>query len=132
MNFIIENWYLIFTAIVCGFLAGVGVYVFINYPTSTKMEKVKEWLLFAVEKAEEEFGSSTGQLKLRYVYNLFITRFPGLSKLISFETFSMLVDEALKKFKEMLIENKNLQKRVYGRELDENDLKKIKKQIDSK
>jgi hypothetical protein len=86
--------------------------------------------LFAVEKAEEEFGSSTGQLKLRYVYNLFITRFPGISKLISFETFSMLVDEALKKFKEMLIENKNLQKRVYGRELDEDDLEKIKKQID--
>ncbi|MFR6482019.1 MAG: hypothetical protein ACLUPD_10785 [Anaerotignum faecicola] len=43
-------------------------------------EKVKEWLLLAVTEAEKELGSGTGQLKLRYVYDLFLRRFPAVAK----------------------------------------------------
>lgn len=58
-------------------------------------QKVRNWLVWAVGKAEQEFGSGTGQLKLRSVYNQFIARFPKLSTFITFRRFSALVDEAL-------------------------------------
>lgn len=57
--------------------------------------KVKEWLRYAVIEAEKELGSGTGPMKLRYVYDLFIAKFPKLSVVISFNTFSEWVDVAL-------------------------------------
>ena len=131
MNFIIENWYFIVLAVAVLVVSAIAVYTFINYPTSEKIRKVKEWLLFAVVEAEKEFGSSTGQIKLRYVYDLFIAKFPAISKVISFDSFSLLVDEALKQFKKLLINNKTLQEKVYGNELNTEEREKIKKQIGS-
>ena len=131
MNFIIENWYFIVLAVAVLVVSAIAVYTFINYPTSEKIRKVKEWLLFAVVEAEKEFGSSTGQIKLRYVYDLFIAKFPAISKVISFDSFSLLVDEALKQFKKLLINNKTLQEKVYGNELNTEEIEKIKKQIGS-
>lgn len=74
-------------------------------PTKKQTEKIKKWLLYAVTKAEAELGSGTGELKLRHVYDLFLTRFPMLSKFLSFELFSKWVDEALESMKEMLNRN---------------------------
>ena len=65
-------------------------------------QKVRNWLVWAVGKAEQEFGSGTGQLKLRSVYNQFIARFPKLSTFITFKRFSALVDEALDILSDML------------------------------
>lgn len=65
-------------------------------------QKVRNWLVWAVSKAEQEFGSGTGQLKLRSVYNQFIARFPKLSTFITFRRFSALVDEALNILSDML------------------------------
>lgn len=65
-------------------------------------QKVRNWLVWAVGKAEQEFGSGTGQLKLRSVYNQFIARFPKLSTFITFRRFSTLVDEALNILSDML------------------------------
>lgn len=65
-------------------------------------QKVRNWLVWAVSKAEQEFGSGTGQLKLRSVYNQFIARFPKLSTFITFKRFSALVDEALDILSDML------------------------------
>ena len=65
-------------------------------------QKVRNWLVWAVGKAEQEFGSGTGQLKLRSVYNQFIARFPKLSTFITFKRFSALVDEALGILSDML------------------------------
>lgn len=65
-------------------------------------QKVRNWLVWAVSKAEQEFGSGTGQLKLRSVYNQFIARFPKLSTFITFKRFSALVDEALGILSDML------------------------------
>jgi hypothetical protein len=111
MNFIIENWYFIVLAVAVLIVSGIGIYTFINYPTNDKIQKVKEWLLFAVTQAETEFGTSTGQIKLRYVYDLFIAKFPAISKVISFDSFSLLVDEALEQFKKLLINNKHYKKK---------------------
>lgn len=58
-------------------------------------EKAKKWLLLAVTEAEKEFGSKTGILKLRFVYEQFISVFPLLSKFVTFEAFSEMVDDAL-------------------------------------
>lgn len=131
MNFIVENWYFIILAVAVLIVSGIGIYTFINYPTNDKIKKVKEWLLYAVMEAEKEFGSSTGQIKLRYVYDLFIAKFPAISKVISFESFSLLVDEALEQFKKLLVSNKTLQEKVYGSELDEAGIKKLQEQIGS-
>ena len=65
-------------------------------------QKVRNWLVWAVGKAEQEFGSGTGQLKLRCVFNQFIARFPKLSTFITFKRFAILVDEALNILSDML------------------------------
>ena len=56
---------------------------------------IKEWLKYAVVLAEKELGSGTGQLKLRKVYDMAVTKFPQIMLFISFDTFSKWVDEAL-------------------------------------
>jgi len=68
-------------------------------PSDKQLNKVREWLLYAVTKAEKELGGGTGQIKLRYVYDMFVARFTWLARVISFEAFSMMVDEALERMK---------------------------------
>lgn len=105
MNFFINNWYLIVAgaAVLAG--SGYSVYVFAKRPNTEQMKSVKEWMLFAVTKAEKEFGSGTGKLKLRYVYDMFIAKFPWLGKVISFAMVSMMVDDALEEMRHLLETN---------------------------
>lgn len=112
MEFIVNNWYLI-----VGAAAAVAVLIylvmkFFKLPRATQLNKVKEWLLFAVTEAERELGSGTGQLKLRYVYDMFVTKFPYLVQFVSFEAFSKMVDDVLIKFKEMFKSNKAVEQYV--------------------
>ena len=108
LNFFIENWYFIVTAIVMVVMAGVICWNFFKLPAKEQMAKVKEWLLYAVTEAERELGGGTGQLKLRQVYDLFVQRFPAVAAVISFDTFSGWVDEALEQMREMLAKNENV------------------------
>lgn len=66
---------------------------------------IVEWLIDKVAEAEAYFGSDTGQIKLRAVYDVFVKDRPFLSFFISFEKFSDLVDLALDKFEDMLAED---------------------------
>lgn len=109
IDFLVENWYILVAQIAVITIAAFAVYTFIKMPRSAQIKKVKEWLLWAVAEAEKELGSGTGQLKLRYVYNMFVTRFPAIAAVISFETFSKLVDQALKKLDELLSSNKDIE-----------------------
>ena len=77
-------------------------------------KKVKEWLLYAVIEAEKELGSGTGPVKLRSVYDMFITKFPKLSVFISFNTFSEWVDVALDYMEELLTDNKDIKAILKG------------------
>lgn len=70
-----------------------------------KVENIKEWLKLAVIEAEKILGGGTGQLKLRYVYNQAVTQFPWIASLVSFETFSAWVDEALEWMEKQLEQN---------------------------
>ena len=65
----------------------------------------KNWLVWAVSEAEVAFGSKTGELKLRYAYNLAVKYYPILAKLIPFQMFKSMVDNALGVMKEMIQNN---------------------------
>lgn len=114
MDFFINNWYLIVAgaAVLAG--AGYSVYVFAKRPRTEQLKSVKEWMLWAVTKAEKELGSGTGKLKLRYVYDMFIAKFPWLGKVVSFEMVSMMVDDALEEMRVMLETNKAVNEYVNG------------------
>lgn len=113
-EFIVNYWFVILIALAVVVVLGYIIYVFVKMPKTSQIAKVKEWLLFAVMEAEKELGGGTGQLKLRYVYDMFIVKFPWLVKVVSFESFSGLVDEVLEKFKAILDTNKNVQNYVEG------------------
>lgn len=108
MNFIMENWFLLIVAIAVAAVVGYSFCVFFKMPREAQLARVREWLLYAVAKAEKELGGGTGKLKLRYVYDMFIVRFGGLANIISFEAFSLMVDEVLEEFREMLEKNNSV------------------------
>lgn len=114
MEIIINGWYIIIAALAVLALAGTAVYRFVKLPTEGQLRKVREWLLWAVTEAERELGGGTGKLKLRQVYDLFVSRFPWLAPVVSFKRFSELVDEALDEMRDMLENNKAVQAHVSG------------------
>ena len=87
---------------------GFGIYQFIKLEKDKQLEIVKEWLLLAVVEAEKKLGGGTGQIKLRYVYDMFIEKFKFLALMITFEQFSIMVDMALDKVRLMLSSNEKL------------------------
>lgn len=82
-----------------------GVYYFYHMPTEDKKQALREWLKWAVFKAEKEYGGKTGQIKLREVWNMALKEFPWLVRCMSFEMFSCFVDEALEWLKKQLESN---------------------------
>lgn len=114
MDFIINNWYFIFLIFAVALVAFRGVYAFTKRPTDAQIKTVKEWLLWACTEAEKELGNGTGKLKLRYVYDAFLTRFPMLSTIISFDMLSDLVTEVLTEMRDILSTNKQAHDYVYN------------------
>lgn len=122
MKFITENWFVIVAILACAAVGGYTVYAFVKMPSDKQLNKVREWLLYAVTTAEKELGGGTGQIKLRYVYDMFVVRFAWLAKVVSFEMFSMMVDEVLEKMKTMLESNKAMQELVTGKANEETEV----------
>lgn len=89
-------------------VVGFGIYQFIKLEKDKQLEIVKEWLLLAVVEAEKKLGGGTGQIKLRYVYDMFIEKFKFLALMITFEQFSIMVDMALDRMRLMLSSNEKL------------------------
>lgn len=114
MKWISENWSLLVVVLSVVILFIVYIKKFLRLPSNEQIKKVKEWLLYAVTLAEKELGGGTGQLKLRYVYDLFAQRFPSLVSLIPFELFAIWVDEALEQMKHLLNTNKAIASYVEG------------------
>lgn len=102
---IIEFWPVI-VAFICGMATALAFAVkFSKEPTEKKVQMIKEWMLYAVIQAEKELGGGTGQIKLRYVWDMFIKTFPALAPLLSFDMFSKLVDQALVQMRHILDTN---------------------------
>ncbi len=114
MEWIIDNWFVVLAiaAVIC--MVAIFAWRFATLPTDDQIAKVKEWLLWAVTQAEIDLGGGTGRLKLRQVYDLFVQRFSWLVKVISFEQFSAMVDEALEQMRDMLATNTAVKKIVDG------------------
>ena len=109
MEWLLENWPIIIA--IAAVVALVVCYVinFIKLPREQQIAKIQEWLLWAVAEAERILGGGTGQLKLRYVYDMFVSKFPVAAKFITFAAFSALVDKALEKFRELLDTNESIE-----------------------
>jgi uncharacterized membrane protein YsdA (DUF1294 family) len=105
MLWIIDNWFIVIAIFVIFAIVVFTIYKFAELPTKDQKSKIKEWLLLAVAQAEKDLGGGTGALKLKIVYDLFITKFPVTAQIVSYKTFRLWVDEALDKMKELLIEN---------------------------
>lgn len=112
MEFLVENWYMILGGIALILLLVGAVYAFLKHPTNSQVKKIKEWLLIAVIEAEKSLGSGTGELKLSFVYDKFITKFPWMSKIISLEQFKGLVDLALTEMKELMREKEEVKQYI--------------------
>lgn len=124
-DFLINYWWTLVIAVAVIAVAAYSVYAFVKRPTTDQINKVKEWLLYAVTEAEKELGGGTGQIKLRYVYDMFLSKFSFLTKVISFELFSKLVDEVLEKFRTMLDTNAKLKDYVESGKKDEEQIPQI-------
>jgi len=111
---IIENWYLIVCVGVAAVIIGFVIGRFLRLPKATQIATIKEWLLYACIEAERQFSSGTGQIKLRFVYDRFLSKFPTVAQMISFETFSMWVDGSLLRMKEMLSADRAVRTFVEG------------------
>lgn len=114
MDFFINYWHIIMAVAVLPAVAVLFVCRCFGLPRDAQLDKVREWLLWAVTEAEKNLGGGTGKLKLRQVYDLFVTRFPWLAKIVSFELFSDMVDDALDEMREMLANNQAVKALVNG------------------
>ena len=118
MDFLIENWFVIFAVIALGIGIVIAIVKFIKSGNAAQLANLKEWLLYATIEAEKALGSGTGKLKLRTVYDMFLAKFPWLAKIITFDRFSELVDDALENMNDLLATNSAVQSYVGGSEED--------------
>ena len=84
------------------------IFVVYNFITQTKEQQIaniKQWLIYACIEAEKLLGSKTGKVKLRYVYDLFVSKYKFISCIIPFDTFSSWVDDSLVQMREMIEQN---------------------------
>lgn len=98
--------------IIIGIAIAISVYKFIKLSKEQQIENIKQWLVFACLEAEKTLGGKTGQVKLRYVYDLFVSKFKFVSYLIPFKTFSEWVDDSLVNMKLMISTNEAVRKLV--------------------
>ena len=77
-------------------------------------KNLKNWLLYAVATAEKLLGTGTGELKLRQVYDAFLTKFPIISKFMSFKTFKTLVNDALDTLEGLIQDNEKVNTYIKG------------------
>lgn len=118
MDFLIENWFVIIAVIALGIGIVIAIVKFIKSGNAAQLANLKEWLLYATIEAEKALGSGTGKLKLRTVYDMFLAKFPWLAKIITFDRFSELVDDALENMNDLLATNSAVQSYVGGSEED--------------
>lgn len=114
MDLIFNYWYIVLAVIAVLVVSAVVIYRYLGLPREEQLAKVREWLLWAVTGAEKELGGGTGQLKLRQVYDLFVMRFPWLVRVVSFDQFSDMVDDALEEMRSMLQNNAAVKGLVEG------------------
>ena len=69
--------------------------ILVTFATIMMKGGIKAWLKWAVTQAESYLGGGTGDLKLRYAYDLAAQQFPIIKYILPFSAVSAWVDEAL-------------------------------------
>lgn len=100
--------------IIIGMAIAISVYKFMKLGKERQVENIKQWLIFACLEAEKMLGSKTGKVKLRYVYDLFVSKYKFISCLIPFDTFSKWVDDSLIDMRNMISTNEAIRKIIEG------------------
>lgn len=119
MNWLVNNWYILVAVIAIVVMCIMSVIKFFNLPTEAQIANFKEWLKWAVAQAEEELGGGTGQLKLRFVYEMAVKNFTWIKDVLPFDTFSAWVDEALSWLNKQLESNKAVRAIIVDHEREE-------------
>lgn len=104
-----EVFFYVVVALAIGIVCGYFIKKFIEAPSSSKIEMIKNWLLYATAQAEQEMGAGTGRLKLAKVYDMFVEKFPQIAAILKYEKFCEMVDEALVTLRHLLDTNVNIQ-----------------------
>lgn len=108
MEFLANNWYMILIGAIIIVAVVILVIKWFQKPNAEKIENLKEWLKLAVARAEKEYGSGTGVIKLRAVYDWAIEKFPWVAIFVTFETFSEWVDMSLDWLNNAMSENEKV------------------------
>ena len=58
MKFIVENWFVIVAIAAVGGSIGYAIYSFVKMPSDKQLNKVREWLLYAVDRKSTRLNSS--------------------------------------------------------------------------
>ena len=88
-------------------LALFGLCFLITY---LKERSIKRCLLWACSEAERILGSGTGKLKLRQVYDVFVSKYPIISTFVPFNLFCSWIDNALVELRAMIENNENIRR----------------------
>lgn len=76
-----------------------------------EMKQLRERVVIVEQSLKSYHKRLDGE---QHVYDMFVARFTWLARVISFEAFSIMVDEALERMKKMLESNKAMQTLVSG------------------
>lgn len=112
MDKILDLWPLLVALVAVIVMAVTVIACFFKKPSAQQIENIKEWLKYAVTEAEKALGGGTGQLKLRMVYDLATAKAPWILRIITFDTFTAWVDEALIWMNHQLATNERLESYV--------------------
>lgn len=104
---------LLISTIVLAFVGYVS-YTFLTAPSIKRKELISTWLLQAVVEAEKIFSSKSGEIKFSYVYDLYLGKFPLISRFLPKTVFKELVNDALKKMELLIIENRSVKRYIEG------------------
>lgn len=112
VNIIVNYWPLLIVLLSVFCCAIYIVNNFLGKTREERLENIKQWAIYACALAEKELGSGTGQLKMRATYNMFLSTFPKLANVISFETYQHIAEMALTEFKHMLETNPKVKDQI--------------------
>ena len=108
MKWIVDNWSLLVVILAALVVAYHYLKKFAGLPSEAQQRKIREVLLFWVIEAEKTFKGGTGAIKLRWVYDKFLERFPQFAGVVPFELFAKWVDDALVEMRHLLETNLNV------------------------
>ena len=83
-----DNAVILCLALIITLLSGFYIYGVSKKPKDEQFEDLEYWLRKLIWEAEGYFGSKTGQIKLAYVYNLAVSKFPWIAAVMTFEEFN--------------------------------------------